>query len=211
MISMWPRSSIISFAFLLFLVPVAQAEELSCTPTMLEYAPRIDMEKVRRAWVDWNNRLRLRMKLEPYRLNDALNASAMNWSAYAVKRGTIDHKRSPDASYYDYSAIETWFRERGLAFRNVNRKTFTENIGWGTIRCPKGDCTRAAIAAMRKTQRFFLAERGKEYKPHYESITCAEFRDIGIGFALDGQGKYYLTVHYGTSLTSVPPPLCAAS
>ncbi len=151
------------------------------------------------------------MGLRPYVINEYLNATASNWSTFSVLRGTIDHRRSPKAAYYDYGAIEKWFAGKGLEFANVGGKTFTENIGWGPFRCPESDCTGPLIDATRSTFDFFLSEKGSN-GAHYRSLVNPQFTQIGIGVALSPtQGRYYLTVHYGTEVTSDPAPLCSAS
>ena len=36
------------------------------------------------------------------------------------------------------------------------------------------------------------------------------FRKIGLGVTVNPEtGRYYLTVHYGTEITSDPPPVCS--
>ena len=194
----------------LLLSTTAFAEDVSCTPRSGNNVPPVQIERVQRIWLSWTNRLRRRLDLQPYVLNDQLNASAMNWATFAAQHGSIDHKRSADASYYDYTAIEQWFANRGLTFKNVNRITFTENIGWGRFDCEEADCTRALIRGIRTTYRYYLAERTKQSRPHYNSIVNPEFQEIGVGFAHDPVKKqYYVTIHYGTEITSSPPPLCA--
>ena len=185
--------------------PASACFEVRSTPP-----PHVNMDRVRQTWLTWNNRLRRRLQLEPYVLEDHLNSTAANWSTYAVQRGTIDHKRSADAAYYDYGAIESWFAQKGLTFANVDGKTFTENIGWGTYQCTSSDCTTQLIDSIRSTFAFFLSERGKEYRPHYNSIVNPAFRKIGLGIAVSPQGRYYLTVHYATAITSNPAPVCSA-
>jgi hypothetical protein len=44
-----------------------------------------------------------------------------------------------------------------------------------------------------------MDEKDKAYKPHYNSLMNQYFKEIGLGIVL-GNGKYYLTVHYGTEL-----------
>lgn len=201
------RLALVLFATFATTTPLSAA---SCVPITTNPPPHVNMQRVRSVWLSWYNRLRLRMHLTPYVLSDHLNGTAMNWSAFAVKRGTIDHKRYPGSPYYDYAAIEDWFRNKGLEFANVDGKTFTENIGWGTYDCSKRDCTEAMIDAIRTTFGFFLSERGKSYSPHYNSIVNPEFRKIGLGIAVSPtQGRYYLTVHFATAITSDPPAYCA--
>ncbi len=196
-------------AIVSLLVSSESHAQTPCVPSAAPI-PHVNMEKVRTAWLQWNNRLRRRLQLEPYRLDEALNATAMEWSSLAASQGSIDHKRTFESSYYDYPEIEQWFRDQGVEFSNVEHTTFTENIGWGRYGCTSNDCTRAVIAATRSTQRFFLAERGKAYQPHYASLMNPHFTKIGVGVALDETNhKYYITIHYATAITS-SPQLCSA-
>jgi len=199
------------FSLNLFLTPSVSAQEAACLPRITDAVPSsIQIDRVERVWLSWNNRLRRRLKLTPYAPHAALTATATEWSLQAKQNGTIDHKRSPDAAYYDYTMIEQWFADRGLTFANVNRTTFTENIGWGTYTCTTDDCTRSLIRAVRKTFNFYMAERLKPSQPHWKSLVNPEFRQIGLGIAVDeAAGRYYLTVHYATEITSTPQS-CAA-
>ena len=170
--------------------------------------PHINIVKVRQTWLSWYNRYRARLKLPAYQLNDTLNATASVWSANAVRRGLIDHKRTPTSSYYDYPAIEQWFKNQGVTFVNMHGITFTENIGWGPLKCPKDDCTDAAISAIKSTFDFYLAEKGKKSDAHYSSIINKTFTQMGVGLAVDPKGKYYLTVHFAAKINSKTPALC---
>ena len=197
-------------SFTLLFAPIASAAEPVCMSTTTDKTPAVQVEKAQKIWLSWNNRLRRRLKLQPYTLNPYLTATAMEWAALSVPKGGIDHKRTPEASYYDYAAIEQWFLDRGLAFKNVNRITFTENIGWNTWNCSSDDCTRELVRAMQQTYRFFLSERGKASRPHWNSLVNPEFKEIGIGFAVDPIKKQvYIAIHYGTEITSQRPPMCA--
>jgi len=203
-----PRLALIVLSFLL--VPSALAANTSCLNVKMSPVPNVDMDRVRKTWLTWNNRLRTRQKLPLYRLNDYLNQTASNWSTYALQRGFIDHKRTPGSSYYDYAGIERWFGQKGLQFANVHKVTFTENIGWGPYRCTSGDCTQALIRAMRSTYSMYVAERTKKSKAHYNSMMNAEFKEIGVGMTVDPVAKrYYLTVHYGTKVTVSDRSACA--
>ncbi|MCA9378731.1 hypothetical protein KC711_07870 [Candidatus Peregrinibacteria bacterium] len=72
----------------------------------------------------------------------------------------MSHKRTNKSSYYDYKEIEKWFSNQGLQFKNVSRKTFSESIGYGVVKCPKeGDCTDALITATKSTWKFFMSEK----------------------------------------------------
>ncbi len=121
----------------------------------------------------------------------------------------MDHKRSQEAPSYDYKSIEQWFASRGLTFPNVNRTTFTENIGWGMYRCTTEDCSSAMVRAIRSTYRSYLAERTKASKPHYNSMVNPNFTQMGLGIAVNGElGRYYLTLHYATGVRTLLTQPC---
>ncbi|MDP3975317.1 MAG: S-layer homology domain-containing protein [bacterium] len=171
------------------------------TPPIQTSIPNIDLSRVRQTWLDWLNGARADQSLAPYSYDDRLHQTALTWSQLSAEKGEMSHQRNPGDSYYDYSKIEQWFKDQGLTFKNVNRVTFTENIGWGTYRCSESDCTDKLIEAIRITFDFYMAEKNKEYKPHYNSIMNQYFQLIGLGIVARN-GKYFLTVHYATEITS---------
>jgi site-specific recombinase XerD len=69
-----------------------------------------------------------------------------------------DHRRTASSSYYNYQELVDWFAQRDITFKNVNRATFTENIGYARLTCTVGDCTKSAITAMRTVFEFFISE-----------------------------------------------------
>ena len=104
-----------------------------------------------------------------------------------------------------------WFKNLGLEFKNVNRITHTENIAWEYFDCPESnaDCTENMIPQARKAFDFYMGEKGEAYTAHYDSIMQPYFKEVGLGIAIDRSAKrYYLTVHYGTEITSDPWPIC---
>jgi len=163
------------------------------------------MRRVEQAWLGWNNSLRASRGLRAYTINDQLNATAQEWSEFSRDRGYITHGRPGDGctgtmnfSCYNYSAVDSWFASRGVNPTVVSRTKHTENIGYGSFRCTSGDCTDAAIAAIRKTYDFFYSERSYN-GVHYRSMVNANFTQIGVGFTYK-DGTYYATIHYATPL-----------
>lgn len=169
---------------------------------------KVDMQELRRVWLGWINDARAQEGLPPYRMDRQLIRTAWLWSDRARSLGTINHKRDGQSAYYDYKMVGNWFSSLGLDFKNVKGSTYTENIGWGMYRCKKDDCTGDMINAIRSTFDFFMSEKGKASAPHYNSIVNPSYASIGMGVTVDGSGKYYLTVHYGTQITSDPDPIC---
>ena len=168
----------------------------------------VDLRRVRETWLSWYNDQRSALGLKRYTFNPYLTRSASIWSARAAGLGYINHVRDATIGSYNYEAVKAWFQDLGLEFRNVNGVTFTENIGWGPYACTKQDCTDDFIDAIRTTFDFYLAEQTKSYRPHYNAIVNPSFTMMGLGVVVR-DGKYYLTAHFGTDLTSNPPRLCA--
>ena len=103
--------------------------------------------------------------------------------------------------------IEDWFENLGLTFENKSRVTFTENIGLGPYSCDAEDCTDELIAMIKYSFDYYMNEVNSSYRPHYNSIMNSYFKEIGLGIAISSS-QYYLTVHYGTAITSNPSPIC---
>lgn len=166
------------------------------------------MNKIRATWLGFYNDLRAAEGKHQYVYNTQLNRSATAWAEAMKAKGVMDHKRPGQTAYYDYNMITDWFADQGLVFKNVNRVTHTENIGWGGFYCNNADdCTDDVLTAIRGTLDFYLAEKGQSYQPHYQSVMNDYFQEIGLGLAFE-EGKYYLVVHYGTDIISDPLPVC---
>jgi len=199
----------LSFLFLFFAQTALQtafaAEAGSCPHIATDIPQNVDMEKVRATWISWYNNARAQNGLGPYVYDESLNMTAGNWSFYAKKRGYIDHKRAAQKSYYDYKKVGAWFAEKGVSFvRGSGRSDYVENIGWDYYSCSKADCTEELIASIKHTYNFFIGEKNKKYRAHYDSIMNKNYKKIGLGVAVDSaKKKYYLTVHYATDVVAV--------
>lgn len=186
-------------------VTLAQISNLACEEFVTEEPENVDMDRVRETFLGWYTDARAANGLPAYKYNEQLDRTAYVWSKYSAERGYIDHKRIGQSAYYDYTMIEDWFRDLGLTFENVNRATFTENIGWYPYSCDEEDCTDELLQVMEYTFDFFMSEKNDEYRPHYNSIMQPYFKEMGIGVYInEEQQRYYLTIHYATSLTSQP-------
>lgn len=164
---------------------------------------KVDMEKVRTAWLGWYNDARKKNGLGTFTYDANLDATALKWSETAVERGSITHKRTGQTAYYDYKRMVSWFKNQGVSFKNVQGSTFVENIGWDYYSCPADakDCTDKLIASIKHTYNFFMGEKGKKYHAHYDSIMNKRYRKIGLGITVDpAKKRYYLTVHYAVEV-----------
>jgi uncharacterized protein YkwD len=181
---------------------IAPSKPICSVPTE-DLPTNVDLEKVRATWLDWENTERTANGLAPYTYNEDLIRTATIWSEASKQKGYIDHKRPGQTAYYDYKIIEKWFKNLGLEFKNTHSKTFTESIAWEYYSCSDSDCTDKLTTAIRKGFNFFMSEKGKSSRPHYDAIINPEFTQIGIGIVVDKVAeKYYLTVHYGTEVTA---------
>lgn len=193
-------------------VEFVSAEQLlnaTCSWQSPLYIQGVDVSEISRGWLMWVNAIRLERGLAPLILNAQLSKTAQEWSDVAKNNGNISHKRANQTSYYDYDRMQQWFADRELIFKNTHRTTFTENIGWGVYTCTSKDCTQDLLTSVRTTFDYFVSEEQKEYRPHWNSMINPYFKIAGIGIAVDAsKNTYYITVHYATSITSEPRPIC---
>lgn len=174
-------------------------QEPAPSPQPIAQSGNIDIEKVRATWLDWYNTERESLGLDPYVYNSALDRTAAAWSDFSKERGYIDHKRPGQTAYYDYNLIKSWFADQGVTFDESGGTAFTESIGWNVYNCRQSDCTQYLIDDIKSSFNFFMSEKGKASRPHYDSIVSSNFTEIGLGIAMD-EGKYYLTVHYAVEV-----------
>jgi hypothetical protein len=55
------------------------------------------------------------------------------------------------------------------------------------------------INALKKGFAFFMSEKGKKSRPHYNAIVGKQFKIIGMGIGVIGT-RYYVVTHYGTQV-----------
>jgi hypothetical protein len=181
--NLWPTTAaVVSFA----LVPSVPQMSI----------PNVDFERVRAAWLSWHNTERATKSLTPFTYNSALEWTATTWADHLADIRVASHKRKSTDRYYSYASIKAWFLDQWIVFSW--EAVFTENIWWNFYSCKKTDCTDDFIKAIKKSRTFFMSEKGKRYRPHYNAIMW-NFSDIGLGVALVGN-KYYLVSHYTTAL-----------
>lgn len=160
-----------------------------------------DNDKVINARLSWNNELREDMWLVPYKLDSRLEDTAIEWSEYQNSIWTWTHKRRKTDGFYTYKSVEKWFSDRWIKFDNINRITFTENVWVWYVSCKQKDCTDEVISAIKTTWKFYLSEK-KAGWAHRNSLINKNFRYVWIGIVVNSKNKYYLTIHYGTKITS---------
>lgn len=184
--------------------PTTNSKKTSACLPQSPYVPKnVDLAKVRAEWIKWYNAARKANGLPAYTYDPNLDRTATLWSDLAKQKGKIAHTRPGQTVYYDYKRMVSWFKTLGLTFPNVKGQTFVENIGWDYYGCSPSaaDCTDQMIASIKHTYNFFIGEKNKKYRAHYDSIMGKQFKKIGLGLAVDPiSKKYYLTVHYATAV-----------
>lgn len=161
----------------------------------------VDLEKVRAIWLSLHNIERATIWLTPFSYNYALEWTASTWANHLADIRTTSHKRKSGDGYYSYASIKKWFINQWISFlekEEAGQSLFTENLGWNMYSCKKVDCTDDFIKAIKKSRSFFMSEKYRNYRPHYNAI-MGDFSTLGLGVALVGN-KYYLVSHYTQDL-----------
>lgn len=159
--------------------------------------PNVDLEKVRAFWLSLHNTERATTWLTPFVYSPALEWTASTWADHLASIRKASHKRKNTDGYYSYASIKKWFIDQWINFlgkEQGGQSLFTENLGWNMYTCKKIDCTDDFIKAIKKSRTFFMSEKYRAYKPHYNAI-MGNFSTIGLGVGVAGN-KYYLVSHY---------------
>lgn len=190
-----------------YLSGIVQLDKVSTTNDSMSssHLPKelgnIDIKKVKEYWLKKHNEERKNVGVEPYTWDDRLDVTAQEWANTNASWKDATHQRVKGDSYYNYDRIEKWFADRGVRFTNVNGKTFSESIWYGPYKCSSSDCTQALISSIDSTFDFFMSEKKKRSRPHYNGIVMKEFNVLGFGIGYDSGNKtYYLVTHYGTEV-----------
>lgn len=183
-----------------------QVNDAVCVEEEIVSYTDLDLERVRDAWFEWTNSARASQGLPAYGHEPQLDRTALIWSETSLARGYMNHKRDGTTAYYDYWAIQSWFSELGVNFSGSGT-VFVENIGHGPYSCDDTECTDELLEAIYYTFDYFMSEAGSSYRPHYNSIMSSTYDVIGFGIVVT-DSEYYLTVHYGTALSSSPAAFC---
>ena len=163
--------------------------------------PKVDLTKVRDVWLWLHNTERIKLWLTSFTYSSALEWTASTWANHLAFLGKATHQRKNTDGYYSYTSIKTWFEDQWIVFATQEKNgqwVFTENLWRGYYTCKKNNCTDDLIKAIKTTRSFFMSEKGKSYRPHYNAIV-GDFSTIGLWIAIKGN-KYYLVSHYTQDL-----------
>lgn len=163
-----------------------------------------DEDKVEQYWLRRVNDLRIERWLTPMTTDYRLRETARDRSLSLRAKREADHKRSPDAPYYDYPVITQRFAQRGIVFELRNGATSTENIWRARHTCSDvsndGDCTDEVIADIRRIFNYFAAEEA-DNGVHRRTMIQPNFHVVWVSFAIDAEDdKVYAVMHYGTKI-----------
>jgi len=166
---------------------------------------KIDINKVRESWLWYFNSVRKNKWRDLYSFDSKLNDSAQEWSDTSLSRWIMSHKRDENDSYYNYNKITSWFKDRWVVCKNINRTTNSENIWRWYYSCSDwNDCTDKLISWTKEVFDFYMDEKGKSNQVHYESVVKKEFNKIWVWIAIkkswENNYEFYITTHYCTEL-----------
>ncbi len=160
-----------------------------------------DFKEAKKYWLEITNNARKKEWLWEYKYSHKLEETASEWSKVQKRRWAWSHKRSTNDSFYDYNKINSWFKKRWVSCKNIHRVTFTENVWYRSFSCKNNSCTDNLKNALDKIFAFYMSEKNKKSRPHYNSLMNKYFNYIWVWIELDKKGnnyKCYLTVHYCT-------------
>lgn len=157
----------------------------------------VDWEKVQETRLSWHNNERVKLWLNEYKLNENLNFSSLEWAKKLAKQNYSTHFRYWETKY-TYSNILTRFNGLWIDFDYAGT-AFTENISYNYYSCTKSDCTNEIITALKKWFNFFMSEKWKAYRPHYNALSSKVFTDMWFGVAVSWK-KYWVVTHYGVNV-----------
>jgi len=179
-------------------------EEKSFSNSESKEIEKINLSKVRKTWLSWYNDVRKDIWKANYSYDSRLDNSALEWSKLQRKRWEMSHKRDLWDSYYDYNKITSWFKDRWIVCKNINRATNTENIWLGWFYCIDWECSDELITSMKKIFDKYMAEKWTSNDAHYKSIVHPYFTKIWMWLEVEKLDnlyyKFYITTHYCTEL-----------
>lgn len=160
----------------------------------------VNWDEVEKTILNWHNEERIKLWLEPYKINKKLNHTATVWAnelARMVKKSNT-HTRKAWDGYYNYNKILSWFNEYGVSF-DYKLTAFTESVAYQSYSCNKDDCTQDMITALKKWFDFWMSEKWKSSRPHYNAIVSNVFTDLWFGVGVSGN-LYWIVAHYGINV-----------
>lgn len=157
----------------------------------------VNIDIVKQERTKRHNQEREKYWLSWYVLDNNLNKTAKTRSDKLTKLWKSTHQRSTKDGYYNYWNIKLRFENLWVNFEDINGTLFTESIWRWYYKCSKLDCTQDLIKSIKSTFKFFMSEKNRNRKPHYNWIIMKNFSNIWVWISVDKKtNRYFLVTHY---------------
>lgn len=157
----------------------------------------INQNTIQNKRLDLHNQERSILGLGPFIINKKLNNTAQKRANYLASINSSTHKRKVSDWYYNYDSIKSWFQENWIEFAKEENwiASFSENIARQKYKCSQSDCTQYFLWQVNKSFQFFMSEKYKSYKPHYNAIASPHFQEIWLWYA-KVWNRFFIVTHY---------------
>lgn len=157
----------------------------------------INQETIQNQRLELHNQERSILGLNSFIINENLNNTAQKRANYLAKINNSTHKRKVSDWYYNYDSIKSWFQENWVSFAKEENwiASFSENIARQTFKCTQNDCTDYFLWQINKAFQFFMDEKYKSYKAHYNAIASPYFQEIWFWYA-KVWNRFFIVTHY---------------
>lgn len=157
----------------------------------------INQEIIENKRLQLHNQERSSLWLNNFIINTQLNNTAQKRANYLASINNSTHKRKVSDWYYNYDSIKYWFQENWIEFSKEENwiASFSENIAQQTYKCSQNDCTQYFLWQIDKWFQFFMWEKNKSYKPHYNAISSPYFQEIWLWYA-KVWNRFFIVTHY---------------
>ena len=194
----WEQKEMIWYLLYLFNNKVNQLKQMPSSQN--ETIKNVDRSKVQDEILKWHNDERKSIWLSEYKINDKLNYTANIWAENLARlnKKSSTHTRNSGDWYYNYDKILSRFNNLWVTFDN-KLTVFSESVAYQYYSCNKDDCTQEMISALKKWFNFWMSEKWRSYRPHYNAISSNIFTDMWFGVWVSGKW-YRVVVHYGVNV-----------
>jgi uncharacterized protein YkwD len=179
---------------------IAEIDEwkINTNKWLLEFS-KIDPQKIRDTRLQRHNEERRNLWLHEFTYDLQLEQTATNRAQYLAKIDKSTHSRLSTDWYYNYNSIKSRFENFWITFPREKNwlANFHENIALRrNYSCNKTDCTDYTIKRIKDWFNFFMAEKYKDYKAHYDAIIASHTKKMWVGIAISSSNKIFIVTHY---------------
>jgi len=177
---------------------IAEIDKTSINKWLLEIS-NINSQKIRDTRLQRHNEERKKLWLYEFTYDLKLEQTATNRAQYLAKIDKSSHSRLSTDWYYNYNSIKSRFENLWITFPKEQNwlANFHENIAYRlNYSCSKNDCTDYTITRIKNWFDFFMAEKYKDYKAHYNAIISSHTKKMWVGIAISSSNKIFIVTHY---------------